>query len=143
MKKQILWIEDDYYAIKGLVRPLELEGFEVEVATSALDGYHKCMKWQSYDLIIVDLIMPLSDNTGPLPEKVLSWDAGRYVGLGLIKWIVEELHAQCPVLLLSVVRDPISTFGLERLGLAGVLLKRGMLPSEVKQKVHEVLGLPE
>jgi CheY-like chemotaxis protein len=143
MKKRILWIEDDYYDIQGLLRPLEKAGFRIDVARSAVDGFRKAVNWQAYDLIVVDLIMPLSDDTGPLPETVLFWDAEEHVGLGLVKWLVLDLKVECPILLLSVVRDPISTYNLKDLDLAGSLLKRGLLPSEVKEEVCHVLGIVE
>ena len=54
MKQRILWIEDDHFAIKGLVRPLELLGFKIDVATSAIEGFHKAQNWKSYDLILVE-----------------------------------------------------------------------------------------
>ena len=61
----------------------------------------------------------------------------------MVKWLMMELKVECPVLILSVVRDPISTFELQDLGLAGSLLKRGLLPSEVKKEVYRVLGIAD
>ncbi len=141
MTKHILWIEDDYYAIKGLMRPLEKAGFTVDAAASAHDGYLKAMQWQSYDLITVDLILPLSNDDRILPEKVAAWQTEEYTGVGLLKWLLTELQVKCPVLLLSVVRHPTHTFHLENLGLAGYLPKRGLLPSHVKEEVFKLLGI--
>ena len=141
MKNHILWIEDDYYAIQGLVRPLVKAGFEVDPATSAVEGYKKAKNWRSYDLIIVDLILPLSDSDEKLPLEVIAWEREVYVGVGLAKWLLTELKVKCPVLLLSVVRDPITTFHLENIGLADYLPKRGLLPSRVKEEVLKLLGL--
>jgi len=143
MKKRILWIEDDYYALQGLVRPLEKEGFTIDVATSALDGFEKALKWRHYDLIIVDLILPLSNTVEDLPDKVRSWAEQEYVGIGLVKWLRADLKAGCPVLLLSVVREPMSRLGLQDLGLAGHLVKRGLLPSQVRDEVFRVLKIEE
>ena len=141
MKKRILWIEDDYYAIKGLMRPLERAGFQVEAATSAVEGYTKAHRWQSYDVIVVDLILPLSDDDHTLPDSVKSWRGEEYVGVGLLKWLLAELKVTCPVLLLSVVRHPIHTYQLNGIGLASYLPKRGLLPSQVKAEIFRLLGL--
>ncbi len=143
MARQILWIEDDYYAIQGLMRPLEKAGFTVDPAPSAYDGYIKAMHWQSYDLITVDLILPLSNDDRILPEKVAAWQGEEYAGVGLLKWLLTELKVQCPVLLLSVVRHPTQTYHLENIGLAGYLPKRGLLPSHVKEEIFRLLGIGE
>lgn len=139
MNKRILWIEDDYYAIKGLVRPLEKAGFQIDAATSAIEGYHKARRWQLYDLIVVDLILPLSDDDQALPEKVSTWRYEEHVGVGLLKWLLTELKVTCPVMLLSVVRHPMHTFQLSGIGLASYLPKRGLLPSQVKTEVFRLL----
>lgn len=141
MDKHVLWIEDDYSEIRNLVRPLEREGFKITAAMSAVEGFRKARNWQAYDLIIVDLIMPLTDALEPVPAEVAAWDAEPHAGLGLVKWLAQDLQAQCPILILSVVRDPISTFDLDNLQLAGVLLKRGLKPSIVKQEVFRILGI--
>mgnify|MGYP001293256579 CR=1 FL=1 len=139
MKKCILWIEDDYFAINGLIRPLEREGFTFDVATSAVEGFYKAQQWQAYDVILVDLILPLADNDEELPETVRAWNNEPYVGIGLLKWLKAELHVTCPVLMLSVVRDPIPKFHLENLKLVGYLPKRGLLPSQVKTNVLKII----
>ncbi|MBN1991593.1 MAG: hypothetical protein JW953_02740 [Anaerolineae bacterium] len=143
MNKHILWIEDDHFAIKGLVRPLAKAGFEIDVATSATEGFEKAQNWQGYDLIMVDLILPLTGEAETPPEKVASWGNEEYAGIGLLKWLKTELQVECPVLMLSVVREPISRFNLDHLELAGYLPKRGLLPSQVKEQVFSVLGLEQ
>lgn len=140
MSKFILWIEDDYYAIKGLFKPLEKEGFKVNVATSALDAYNQLQNWRTYDLIVVDLIVPLSDDDAKIPPQVKFWEDEQYVGLGIAKWLARDLKVERPVLLLSVVRDPIANFNLSEFGLKYYLSKSGLLPSRVKEKVLRILA---
>jgi CheY-like chemotaxis protein len=141
MKRRILWIEDDYFAIRGLVNPLKKAGFQIDVATSAYEGYQKVKGRQKYDLIVVDLIMPLSnsEDTLPLLAEVRSWGDEDYPGIGLLKWLKLKLKVECPVLILSVIQNPISRYGLEDLGVSGTLLKRGLLPTRVKEVVFEIL----
>jgi CheY-like chemotaxis protein len=141
---RIMWVEDDYYAIKGLVRPLEKSdkiSFNIDVATSALDGFKRLSGSAEYDLIVVDLILPLYDQPEALPPTVESWKEEKFLGVGLTKWLMSDVNPGCPVLILSVVEDPIPTYGLEGLGVAGSLVKRGLLPSVVTEKVFEILEL--
>lgn len=144
MNKRILWIEDDYYAIKGLFRPLQLSGFEIEVATSAVDAYEKARNWQKFDIIVVDLIIPLSDYDEEIQsETVKSWDNEEYLGVGLAKWLIKDLKVECPVLIMSVVIDAISRFKLSEYGLVHILSKKGLRPSVVKAEIFRILGVKE
>jgi CheY-like chemotaxis protein len=137
---KILWIEDDSYALRGLLRPLQKEGYEIVTAKSALESYELAQRWPSYDLIVVDLILPLSTDDCSLPSVVTAWNAEAQVGVGILKWLFNDLHSTTPVLLLSVVRDPIQALHLQDLPLAGSLAKRGLLPSQVKEEVNRILG---
>jgi hypothetical protein len=142
MNKKILWIDDDYYAIQGLFRPIEMEGYKLDVALSALDGYHKAQKWKEYSLIVVDLIIPISQQYETTPDVVNSWEnevENDYVGIGLAKWLLRDIRVKCPVLILSIVPDPTAKYNLDNLGLAGYIQKSGLLPSTLKDKVLEVL----
>lgn len=142
MNKRILWIDDDYYAIQGLFRPLEKEGYKVDGALSVLDAYNKAQNWKIYDLIIVDLIFSTSEE-GSMPSIVKSWenqDEYAYVGIGLVKWLLQSLHVECPVIVLSVVLDPIAEYNLKNLGLAGYIRKAGLLPTTLKDEIFKFLN---
>ena len=141
MNKKILWIEDDFYAIKGLVRPLTKLGYEIDVATSAMDGYKKAQHWQGYDMLVVDLIIPVCEHDISIPETVQSWAQEKHVGIGLAKWLKSEQKVDRPILLLSVVRDPIARFGLAEYGLQHSLSKSGLVPTRVKDTVLSMLGI--
>ena len=55
--KRILIVEDDL-AIAEIERDfLEIEGFDVTIATDGLEGYKKA-KQETYDLILLDLMLP-------------------------------------------------------------------------------------
>ena len=139
MNNRILWIDDDYYTIKGLYRPLERKGFIVDVAKNALDGYRKGPGWENYDLIVVDLIIPLSDDEMPLPEEVASWGHEKYIGLGLVNWLITKIAVKCPILLLSVVSDPILNLQFMKYERLYYLPKSGLVPSLVLEKVEKLL----
>lgn len=143
MSKKILWIDDDYFAIEGLMLPLKKQKIQVDYAISALDGYRKAQKWQEYDLIVVDLIIPVSDVDETTPQPVKSWDAEETypeVGIGIVTWLKKELNVTCPVVILSVVANPIKNYNLESLNLSGYFSKRGLLPTALKEKLMRYLG---
>ena len=144
MKKRILWIDDDYYSIQFLFRPIQKAGFQIEYATSALDGYKKALNWQEYGLIVVDLILPISEEQSPIPEIVRSWKENgdkEHVGIGLTKWLLNTLNVTCPVVILSVVQDPISTYDLGDLQVAGYIHKGGLLPTKLREELLNILGV--
>jgi len=141
MTKRILWIDDDYYAIQGLFRPIEKAGYNIDVATSAFDGYIKAQNWKNYDLIVVDLIIPISEED-TVPDVVKNWEKEeKYdcVGIGLASWLLLELYVTCPVIILSVISDPILKYKLENLGLAGSIRKSGLLPTDLKNEIFKIL----
>lgn len=140
--KKILWIDDDYYAIQGLFRPLTQQGFVVQDARSALDGYKRALNWQEYDLIVVDLIITIDIRQETIPQIVRNWeDEEEYpqVGIGIAKWLINVLKVSCPVVILSIVPDPIKTYHLESLGLAGHIQKDGLLPTTLRDNIIEII----
>jgi CheY-like chemotaxis protein len=142
MNKKILWIEDDIYHIEGLIRPLEREGFTIEKATSAYEGYLKVQKWEEFDIILVDLILPLaSGGSDVVPDLVKQWTQEPYPGIGMVKWLLGDLKVSCPVIILSVVANPIVEYDLEEYWNLENLPKRGLLPSVVKSRIYEVLSI--
>ncbi|MCC6500579.1 MAG: response regulator [Anaerolineales bacterium] len=143
MKNKILWIDDDYYTIQGLFRPIEEVGYKLDIALSAFDGYKKAQKWQDYDLIVVDLILPISQEESA-PEIVLNWNNQEryaYVGVGLVEWLLKDLKVNCPVVILSVVPDPISTFKLDDWGITNCIRKSGLLPTTLKDELSKHLNI--
>jgi CheY-like chemotaxis protein len=143
MKKKILWIEDDYYDIQGLTRPLEKEGFQIETALTAAEGAQKAAGWRDYDLIMVDLILPIPKDLEEVPEEVRAWNGEAYVGVGLVRWLFEKLQVDIPVVILSIVANPIPLYQLEEFQCLSYLPKRGLKPSEVKAEIYKILGVSD
>jgi len=145
MRKRILWIEDDYYAIRGLVRPLEKLGFSIESAISVSEAVEKLMDWQKYDLIIADIILPLfNDNSKQIPEFIFDWkknldESSNYEGANLIKWAREKIGITTPFLVLSLISNPLSVLNLQNITNIYTVQKAGLLPSHFEAKVIEVL----
>ena len=139
MNKKILWIEDESFMIKGLLRPMEKLGYSIDVAKTAQEGYRKAQNWKEYDLLIVDLIIPLSHDENTLPEEVKSWEKEPYIGVGLAKWLADILKVTNPILLLSVVNNPIKTYDLGEFGLKHYISKSGLLPSRLQSDIMLIL----
>ena len=133
-------IEDDHYAIQGLFRPLERQGFEIIVATSTTEAYERLRDWQQYDAIVVDLILPSSDSSETPPPEVEAWEAELYSGIGLLKWLLYQVHVTCPVVVLSVVDEPLVDLGVNDHLIACRMAKKGLLPSTVEVEIKLVLS---
>ncbi len=138
MKNKILWIEDESFMMKGLLRPLQLMGYEIDIASSAAEAFIKAKKWMDYDILVVDIIIPLS-NEEVMPDEIKKWGAEPYVGIGLAKWLAQENNVKCPILLMSIIGNPISIFELDKFGYKFYLEKSGLLPSTVKEKILQIL----
>jgi CheY-like chemotaxis protein len=144
MNKRILWIDDDFEAIKGLMKPLVNDGFQIDPATTALQAYEMAKQWREYDLIVVDLIFPISDaqtEIAEMPSLVKAWDKGEEtpVGIGFSKWVLAELKVKCPVLIMSVVNNPLEKHNLSQYKSLHAIQKRGLLPKELRDEIKRIL----
>lgn len=139
MKKNILWIDDDFYMIQGLISPMKKAGFNFDVATSVVAAYEKGLGWKKYDCIMVDIILP-SEYGSDLPDTVNKWQSGNeYLGICIVRWLLEELLVKCPVVILSVIANPVNLYHLGHLGVAKSIQKGGLLPSKLADELYEVL----
>jgi len=141
MNTKVLWIEDDYYNYQSLFRPLEQKGVIVDHALSASEGYKKAKKWKNYDLIVVDIILPLTKDSDQIDDEVYKWEKEDYLGIGLVKWLREDLKAKCPVVILSVIDDPVENYNLHNLQIEDNLSKRGLLPSTLADRIKPILNM--
>jgi len=141
MNTKILWIEDDYYNYQSLFRPLEQKGVVVEHALSAAEGYKKARNWKNYDLIVVDIILPLTKDSAPIAEEVLRWEKEEYLGIGLVKWLRNTIKVKCPIVILSVIDDPIENYHLQELHIEDNVAKRGLLPSRLTERIKPILNM--
>lgn len=148
--KKILWIEDDYYHLKGLVKPLRDTGFDVIPARSVVEAKSLLRKWQSFQLIILDLIIPYSDNelamsdSEPIPDDrngIFFKNVSVLVrnGLVLFDYMVEDLKVNIPILILSIVHADHIMKDLRRRGAVRTVKKEALLPKEVRDMILEVI----
>lgn len=90
----ILWLEDDEYFMRKIMRPLEDKGYEIKMYTTAADFIKDLHLVGKSDLVVIDLLVP----SGP------GQPSERYAGLGALK-AISNLPTTVPLLVLSVVAE--------------------------------------
>jgi DNA-binding response OmpR family regulator len=137
---KILWIEDEQHVLglDQVAAKWELDcAVACDVAVSKLEN-------NKYDLLIVDLILPITTGQKKdVPFKVnYATDLEKkYGGLWLIKRIRNEMKLQTPILVLTIVvgkdRERVEK---ELAGLiAEYLSKYDVLPSELCEKIEALI----
>ena len=143
MTKSVLWIEDDAYVIRGLFHYLLALDLDVSVAETAEDAV-TALQTNSYDLVIFDLIMPYSNSSDSTAFNVLRHseieDDLYHPGLMVLKWALKVLHLNIPIIILSVVPNPIERFNLKSFENISQVNKQGLRPSEFTLKVAGALA---
>ena len=139
MTTKILWVEDDYYHIQYLFHHLQKEGAVITPALSACDAYRLVEKGNKFDLMVVDIILPISSSLEKLPDTVADWNLEKYPGIGLVKWLKGKKKVDCPVVILSVIDDPICEYDLTEFNVDEVILKKGLGPHEFTEKIKPFL----
>ena len=133
-KLNILWVEDEADKIDSLVWPLKRDGHKIIIAENEKEALHK-LQIDNYDLIIFDIIIPTGEK-GTL-EYI------DYVGMTLLEKILIEMRISNRILVLSVVSDPQMILRTKELGVKEFLVKGPLLPSQLKIKIYQLLGLTD
>ena len=132
--KKILWIEDYIYEIQFLLRPFEDEGYKIDHARSADEGYLKAKNWKQYSMIMIDIRLKKSDGISlPINEEI-NFLYGDNRGLDIIDWLLNVQKADIPIIILTIIHEK----QLPRLYDQKNILyisKRGLLPRELKENV--------
>ena len=121
-KKSILLVEDDEFLAELYATKLNLEGFEISLATDGEKGL-KMIKEKKPDLILLDIILPKMD------------------GFEILKVIkTDKMLKRIPVILLTNLsqKDEVKR-GLQ-LGADDYLIKAHFMPSEVVKKIKQTIG---
>jgi CheY-like chemotaxis protein len=121
-KLHILLIEDDGFLASIYAQKLELEGYDVSLATNGEDGLRLAQK-DIPALILLDLVMPRLDGFQVL-EK-LKQDA---------------TTKDIPVLILTNLGQKEDVERCLALGAVGYVIKAHSLPQETVAKVKEILS---
>ena len=143
--QKILWIEDDYYDLKGLTKPLTKKGFEIIAAKSYDQAMLELVKHkETLSLILLDLIIPRS-LTGTTKPNISEYEFEHKIetseelvenGMQLLDYIKQELNI--PIIVISIVTneniiDRIENSGVKR------LQKYGLLPDKLEEAVLDEL----
>lgn len=122
MAQRVLLVDDDQSIRELYEEILKNAGYEVETAVDGKEGYDKIIEG-GYDLILLDVMMPLLDGIGVLTN-------------------LQEDHPKKkngPIILLTnLAYDPVVKDALSK-GAAMCLNKAEMNPDEFIKKVKEVI----
>lgn len=121
-KSKIVLIEDDAFLAGMYVTKLELEGYEVKLASDGEKGL-KMVEEELPDLVLLDIVLP------------------KVSGFEVLKQIkVSPRAKKIPVLLLTNLgqRDDVNK-GLS-LGATDYLIKAHFMPSEVVEKIKKLVS---
>src|SRR5579871_1474399 len=105
MKRRILLVDDEIAVLLTLKAVLEISGFDVDTATSGLDGRHK-LRGKTYDMVITDMRMEHEEagrdvvsfaRTLPTPPAIALLTAfpvadDDWQGMGADKMLVKPMH---------------------------------------------------
>jgi DNA-binding response OmpR family regulator len=120
-KKRILIVEDDAIINSMYKTKLELDGFEALSASNGSIGLELAKK-EKIDLILLDVIMPQIDGFTVLTE--LKKDAKT---------------KNIPVVMLTNLSTEEDKVKGEKLGAVDYVVKSGLTPAQVSEKVQEYL----
>ncbi|MBI4114300.1 MAG: response regulator [Candidatus Niyogibacteria bacterium] len=120
--KTILVIEDDKFMRDLLINKIKKEGFRADGAASAEEALEE-MEKNAPNLILLDLILPRMD------------------GFEFIQHMKKNPQfANIPILILSNLGDKKDIEKAEQFGVKEFLIKANFTPSEIVQKIHDLLN---
>ncbi len=120
-KQRILLVEDDAFLASIYAQKLEVEGYDVSLATNGEDGLKMAAKDMPV-LILLDLVLPQLDGF-----EVLS------------RLKQDPATRKIPVLVLSNLGQSEDIERCMDLGAAGYIIKAHALPEETIGKIEEIL----
>jgi len=121
-KHKILIVDDDKFLLDMYAMKFQQSGFEVESALGAIDGLSKLRDGLVVDIILTDVLMPGMD------------------GFEFLQHLKEEKVAQdAKVVVLSNKGEKSDIDRGISLGADGYIIKASAIPSEVVEKVREIV----
>lgn len=120
--KKILIVDDDKFLLDMYSVKFTEAGFDVTLSQSALDALKKVSEGLEPDAILLDIVMPEMN------------------GLELLQKLHTEPHAKnSALIILSNQGQPGDIDEAKRIGVDGYIVKASTIPSEVLDKVGEIL----
>ena len=121
MPQKILVIEDESFLASLMLEILKRENFDVDLASDAEGGLEK-LKKESFDIILLDLILP-----------------GMHGFQLLEKLKKEEKTKRIPVIIISNLGSQEEIQKGLQLGADAYLIKAHILPADLVNKIKEIL----
>lgn len=119
--KKILLVEDEEIFIEMFGDRLKQEGYEIESARNGAWGIKEALK-NNFDLFIIDMVMPAM--TG---EEMIA------------RLKLEDKTKNVPIIVLSASVDRETQKRIEGMGINEFLIKTHITPSDLAEKVAEIL----
>ncbi len=116
---RILIVEDEKPLSHALSMKLKHDGFETDVATNGSEAIEK-LKNQSYDMVLLDLIMPVIDGFGVLEE-------------------IRNRKLQTPVIILSNLGQDEDRAKAKQLGAVDYFVKSNTPIAEIVARVQSII----
>lgn len=142
LRKKILWIDDDYRILRAFLKKVADEGVDVDYAGNALEGYLKIKeKGGGYDLILVDIILPLlpmTEGAFEIPEEIKGWEYADDLGILLVKEIA-QLHPLPKIAILSILDESTVQKKLDAAKVLKIFPKQTISAAELKESLMQLL----
>ncbi len=121
-KYSVLMVDDDKFLLDMYRKKFEQAVGQVDVAVGSEEALAKLREGGQYDILILDIIMPVMN------------------GLELLSAIREEkLAPQAVVIMLTNESDPIKIQQAKALGAEGYIVKATSIPSEVVEETLKIM----
>jgi len=121
-KNKIFIIDDDKFLLDMYARKFEQSGFDVTICTGSNEALDKIKNGKEPDVIITDILMPVMDGFEFL-ENIKK----------------EQLAGKTKIIILSNKGEKQDIDKGIELGAAGYIIKASTIPSEVVDKVREII----
>jgi len=119
--KNILMIEDEEIFVDMFGEKLKQDGYAVTIARNGAWGVKEAIKG-NFDLFVIDMVMPAMNG-----EEMV----------GKLK--LEDNTKNTPILILSASVDEETQKRVEAMGISGFFIKTQITPSEISNKIAEIL----
>jgi CheY-like chemotaxis protein len=137
---KILWIDDDYQGIMGLVRLIEQAGHQITGVRTIHSALQELRSDKEYELFIIDILLPIDESTDTSVPDCIKM-AGDNTGEGLIAYIRNEMNLSTPIIIISILAgDSQLKSRLEPYEVSSYLPKGALTPSLVKETVDQALN---
>lgn len=135
--KRMLWVDDDYYRLRGLVRPLVKMGLEVIYVENEKEAIKLLNEKSHFDIFLIDILIP----EGLDVNQLESIEIKNNVGLLLVEKIRQIYKLSSPIFVLTVVQDKRILDLLRKHGVSNIMAKGHIYPADLKNEVALALGI--